>query len=286
MFSEGKTETYVGIVVFTAIILLTLGIIWGKKLPVFTRYTTYNAVFNNVQGLEKNDPVMVHGIKKGEVTDIKLLKDRVLIEFRLKKEIQLFDDARVYLEIEELMGGKQLTVYPGTGDTLLKANQTLKGEVRGDLRVIMANSVLIMFRVDSLLQMMNRIFQEEKVTRLIRNVEDLSFQTKEVLIENRKSLNSTISALNAIATKFQTDSTLENINTTLHSLNNTVVLMDTTISLLNPVIERLQNKESTFGQLVSDKKLYQQLVMTTTSLDSLIRDMKRNPKKYIHFSLF
>jgi phospholipid/cholesterol/gamma-HCH transport system substrate-binding protein len=133
---------------------------------------------------------------------------------------------------------------------------------------------------------MNQIFQKEKVSRLIRNVEDLSFQTKEVLIENRKSLNSTISALNAIATKFQTDSTLENINTTLHSLNHTVVLMDTTISLLNPVIERLQNKESTFGQLVSDKKLYQQLVITTSSLDSLIRDMKRNPKKYIHFSLF
>ena len=145
MFSEGKTETYVGIVVFTAIILLTLGIIWGKKLPIFTSYTTYNAVFQNVQGVEKGDPVMVHGMKKGEVTDIKLLQDKALIEFRLKSGIKLFQDARVYLEIEELMGGKQLTVYPGTGNLPLNANKIIDGEIRGDLRVIMANSVMIMY---------------------------------------------------------------------------------------------------------------------------------------------
>lgn len=286
MFSEGKTETFVGIVVFTAIILLTIGIIWGKKLPIFTSYTTYKAEFQNVQGVGKGDPVMVHGIKKGEVTDIRLLQDKALIEFRLTKDMKLFQDARVYLEIEELMGGKQLTVYPGTGNLSLDTDKTLHGEVRGDLRVIMANSVLIMYRVDSLLQMMNHIFKEEKVSHLVQNLEDLSFQTKEMLGENRKNINSTISALTTIAAELQSDSTVEHINTALVNLNHAVMMMDTTISLLNPVVERLQNKESTFGKMVDDKKLYQQLVRTTTNLDSLVTDIKKNPKKYIHFSLF
>ncbi len=286
MFSESKTETYVGIVVFTAIILLTVGIIWGKKFPIFTKYNIFHAIFDNAQGMEKGDPVMVYGIKKGEVTDIKLLKDKAMIEFRINRGVQVFSDARVYLEIEELMGGKQLSFYPGTSNIPLESNKTLVGTIRGDIRFFMAKSVLIMYKVDSLLSMMNHIFKENKVSSLVNNLESISFQTNELLIENRKNINSTIATLNTLSKKFQTDSTLDNLNTTLDNLNNVVVLLDTTISLMNPVIDRLKNKESTFGKMISDKKLYDQLVKTTTHMDSLISDIKKNPKKYIHFSLF
>lgn len=286
MFSEGKTETYVGIVVFIGIILLTLGIIWGKKVPIFSQYNVFHAVFNNAQGVEKGDPVRVHGIKKGEVTDIKLAQNKAMITFRLKRGITLYSDAQVYLEIEELMGGKQLTLYPGISNTPFNQEKKLHGEVRGDLRVFMAKSVRIMNQVDSLLGMMNCIFEGNILSHVINNLEDVSFQTKEILVENRKHINATISSLNTIAKKFQTDSTLENVNTTLSNLNKTVVLLDTTINLLNPVIERLKNKESTFGKLISDKKLYNQLTKTSANLDSLIADIKKNPKKYIHFSLF
>ncbi|MFO7890836.1 MAG: MlaD family protein [bacterium] len=286
MFSEGKTETYVGIVVFIGIILLTLGIIWGKKVPVFSKYNVFHAVFGNAQGVESGDPVRVHGIKKGEVTDIKLTRDKAMITFRLKKEIQVYSDARVYLEMEEIIGGKQLSLYPGISNIPIKKDEILIGEVRGDLRVFMAKSVLIMNQVDSLLGMMKYIFKENKISNLINNLEAISFQTQEMLAENRKYIHSTIASLNTIVKKFQTDTTLKNVNTTLNSLNKTVVLLDTTINLLNPVIEQLKNKESTFGKLVSDKKLYDQLIKTSTNLDSLIVDIKKNPKKYIHFSLF
>jgi len=286
MFSEGKTETYVGLVVFIGIILLTLGIIWGKKIPVFSQYNVFNAVFGNAQGVEKGDPVRVHGIKKGEVTDIKLSKNKALVTFRLKKDIQLYSDAQVYLEIEEIMGGKQLTLYPGISNVPFSQEKILNGKIRGDLRVFMAKSVLIMNQVDSLLGMMNYIFKDNKLSQVIDNLQDVSIQTKEILIENRKHINASLSSLNTITKKFQTDSTLKNVNTTLTNLNKTVVLLDTSISLLNPVIERLKNKESTFGKLISDKKLYDQLTKTSANLDSLIADIKKNPKKYIHFSLF
>jgi len=286
MFSEGKTEIYIGIVVFTALILLIFGIIWGKRLPIFSQYKVYNAVFGNAQGVEKGDPVMVHGIKKGEITDIILLKDKVMIEFRIDRDVVIFSDAQVYLEIEELIGGKQLSVFPGNSNLPLEKDETLMGENKGDIRIFMAKSIVIMDKVDSLLSTVNNIVRRNKIKHLISNLEQVSFQTKELLKENRKNISSTISTLNSISMKFQADSTLDNINTTLDNLSNTVVLLDTTITLLHPVIERLKNEQSTFGKMTGDKIFYEQLVSTTNSLDSLIKDIKKNPRKYLHFSLF
>ncbi len=286
MFSEGKTEIYIGIVVFIAILLLTFGIIWGKRLPIFTKYKVYNAVFNNAQGVEKGDPVMVHGIKKGEITDIILLKNKVMIEFRLKKDVLVFSDAQVYLEIEELIGGKQLSLYPGKSNLPLEEDETLIGENKGDIRVFMAKSIVIMEQVDSLLSRVNNIVTKNKLKHLIDNLEDVSLQTKELLVDNRKNIHSAISTLNLLSKKFQTDSTLNNINTALDNLTNTVVVLDTTITLLHPVIERLKNEESTFGKMTGENKLYEQLVNTANSLDSLVKDIKKNPRKYLHFSLF
>ncbi|GAH53196.1 unnamed protein product, partial [marine sediment metagenome] len=55
---------------------------------------------------------------------------------------------------------------------------------------------------------------------------------------------------------------------------------------LKSIAARLESEEGTFGMLLRDRSLYDDLKKTTADLDSLVIDIKRNPKKYIHLEIF
>lgn len=279
MFSENRAEIIVGIVVFIAVIILTIGIIWGKKVPVFSKYNKMRVVFDNGQGVEPGDPVMVCGIKNGEVKAVKLSKNKVIVEFWLNKDVKCYSDAKVYLDIHELMGGKQISLYPGSGNTLLDAGQMLRGEGRGDIRDLFSEGEIIMHKVDSLLTMMNSIIKKSRFIKIADNLDSLSYYAKEMMKENRKSLYFSLKRIDDLTRQFAEDSTLKNLNSILYSLDSTAVIMKS-------VVKKMNNENGTFGKLLKDGKLYDQLLGTTARIDSLVNDIKENPGKYIHFSIF
>ena len=44
--------------------------------------------------------------------------------------------------------------------------------------------------------------------------------------------------------------------------------------------------EGTMGRLIYDAKLFENLDNATKNLEVLIEDIKSNPKRYVHFSIF
>ncbi|MBQ0137264.1 MAG: MCE family protein, partial [Bacteroidales bacterium] len=57
-------------------------------------------------------------------------------------------------------------------------------------------------------------------------------------------------------------------------------------NVVDAVQSILTNREGTLGLLMNDKNLYQHIDSTVVSVDSLVTDLKANPKRYVHFSLF
>ena len=111
--TDQKTEVFVGITITIAILILVLGLIWGKGLKLFSSRGEYIAQFRNVKGLEKGDPVVVRGVDRGQVDRIVLKSDCAEAHFWISKDIPVFTDAKIVIENQELMGGKQLSVNPG-----------------------------------------------------------------------------------------------------------------------------------------------------------------------------
>jgi phospholipid/cholesterol/gamma-HCH transport system substrate-binding protein len=52
------------------------------------------------------------------------------------------------------------------------------------------------------------------------------------------------------------------------------------------MIENLSKGRGTAGQLMTNDSLYKNLSSSLESLNRLLVDMKANPKRYVHFSLF
>jgi phospholipid/cholesterol/gamma-HCH transport system substrate-binding protein len=69
-------------------------------------------------------------------------------------------------------------------------------------------------------------------------------------------------------------------------IKHTISQLDTTIAKINTVINDVQTQQGTIGKLLYDTTLYQHIDATILSADSLITDIKKQPKKYINISVF
>src|SRR5438105_15937568 len=85
----------VGITGFVALALLLAGIAWIKDYRVGQRKRTLTARFDEVGNLSEGDPVSVRGVKKGAVTDVKLLDQGVQVDVEIDRDVILHPDATI-----------------------------------------------------------------------------------------------------------------------------------------------------------------------------------------------
>ncbi|MEV6880078.1 MCE family protein [Amycolatopsis sp. NPDC051128] len=109
-----------GSVVLAALLTVTFNY---DNLPIVGGGTTYRAEFSEAAGLQPDDEVRVAGIKVGEVRDVELADDHVLVTFRVKKA-WVGDRTSAEIRIKTLLGRKFLALKP-TGDGVQDPDQAI-----------------------------------------------------------------------------------------------------------------------------------------------------------------
>ncbi|MBN2200611.1 MCE family protein [bacterium] len=276
---ERKAELIVGLVVTAGVLLLVLGVVWGKKASFFSNWAVRSVRFEDVRGLESGDPVVVRGISQGTVDDIRLKPGWVEVKLRLRRSLRLAEDAAVFIEDRSLMGGKQVRVDPGTSEIPLADDAVLKGAIGGDMLQALASGSRVLTQVDSLVGRLMAIADKERMAAVLRNVESASRQTSGMLEENRAAVRATLSQLEAMTRTLKEDSTLVR-------LGGTVIRLDSTIAVIQRVAVAAESEDGTFRKLLRDRELYDRLMSTSRDLDTLLVDFKKNPQKYIRVTVF
>jgi len=115
-------ETVVGI--FVVIGLACIGYMTVKLGNVgFFGDNSYSlfAKFNTVTGLREGNPVNMLGLEVGKVQKFTMDQEnqQVLVEFKINKGIEIYDDAIASVKTEGLIGDKYVAVDPGGGGDLL-----------------------------------------------------------------------------------------------------------------------------------------------------------------------
>ena len=279
MTAENRTEVLVGVIVTIAVMILILGMIWGKGMDIFSSRMGLHVRFDDVRGLKRGDPVFVRGVIKGEVERISLVSDFVDVHFWLDKDVMLYSDLKISIENQELMGGKQLTVYPGISGESADINCIFYGDSRADLVRLLNEIELTISKVDSVLEKTNRFMEKDPLSGILENIEETTLLTSKILSENRRGLRLTVERLDEMTRVLERDSTIV-------KMSRLVTRLDSTVLIMKRIALQMESEEGTIGKLLEDRWLYDQLLKTTSDLDSLLLDIKNNPKKYIHFSLF
>ena len=279
MIVERKSEVLVGLTVTVAIIVLTLSVIWGKGISFVSHKSQLVVRFDNVAGLEKGDPVVIRGIKLGEVEDIVLKPTYAEVHLWLKDSVLLFSDMKVTIESPELMGGKQIRIYPGKSNEPADLSKVFYGKTHGSIADLVVKIDNTVSKLDSLFVKFRDLPGKNRFSQILQNVEETTDQAKLMIKENRKALQMSLVRLDKMTRQLQADSTIIRIG-------NIAVKLDSTVSLIKLLTGRMEKGEGTLGKILQDRDLYDQLLKTSADLDSLVTDIKTHPKNYIHVSVF
>jgi phospholipid/cholesterol/gamma-HCH transport system substrate-binding protein len=294
-----KTEVQVGITVLAALAIVIAGVTWLKELSLARKVRIWVVSFPQSGGLAASDEVRVNGIRKGAVESMDLAGDHVVIKLALSSDVQLTSASRVAISNVGLMGEKVVAVSLREGGRPIAERDTIIGEFEQGVPEVMAELGKSVGAISNIARQMQKLAEalekEGDFGRTVRNFNDTSEELKQTVHENRVLLRGTMQDLAAAAhtakgvttdKEAQWRHTLDELSQAAENMNRLSVRLDSLRGSMQNVAGRIDRGEGTLGKLVNDDSLYAQVRGTTASLQALIDDIKKNPKKYVKLSIF
>jgi phospholipid/cholesterol/gamma-HCH transport system substrate-binding protein len=292
-------EIKVGLFVVVAVTILVIGIIWIKGIKFNVEKYRHSVIFPDIGALEIGDPVSVSGVKKGQVEKIELYKGDVLVRFDLTTDVKLKKDARFIIRNIGLMGERFIAVETGHSDTLLDLSQPTRGSYDTGIPEVMGSAGQLLDEVRNLVVRFNNSLGKENSSQslenTLRNLNKASENLNNLVERNEGKIDQTLDNVSTTTSEFKNmlkdnrekfDTTLTNFSKASKKLESLTTSLEELSSSLKNLTQKIDQGEGTLGQLVNDKSLYDQLKRTAQNADSLIADIKKNPRKYIKLSIF
>lgn len=305
-------ELKAGLIAILAIVSFIILFQFMKGKSLFTTDNVYYIKYDSVEGLAVSNPVSINGLKVGQVDEIKPItmpdgKIYFVVKMTIDDGFAFSKKSTVQIFEPGLMSGKEMRILLAYGTPVAKDGDTLSGEFQLSMLNNISTQVgpvkdqlqSVLKRIDSVASSTNSLLNEQnrqEITALLRNLnrtvasfEGTSQQTNALLANTNPRIEkvldnanlATVSARNSID-KF--GKIADNVD--VNKLNNTIDKLSATADNLNGVISGIQSGKGSLGKLTQDEELYNNLTKTSSNLNSLVEDLKENPKKYINFSVF
>lgn len=286
-----KKEVKIGLTAAVALIALFVGIKFLKGVKLFSPNAVYYIEFANAKGLSKSSTVYADGFNVGIVSDIQhIAPGKVVVEIDVDRNMRIPKGSSAMLD-EGMLGGCTLNMLMATNLTeAYQPGDTLKGSDSNGLMAAAANMLpqveQAIARVDTLLETLNRLAADTNLVMILKNAEVLTNNLTRSTAELNKLLAQDVPQMTNTFTKAG-----ENVVTLTAKLNDldlqaTMDSVNGTIASVHRMMEQIQNPQGTLGMMMKDPALYNNLNHTVQSADSLVTDLKSNPKRYVHFSVF
>ena len=309
MNPTSKKNVLIGLTVVVSICILYWGIEYLKGINLLKPANFYYAKFEKVNGLTVASPVTVNGFKVGQVREITYDYDtnQISVELSFEKGLKIPDGSTITFS-NELLGAAALQLNLGASKTYMEVGSVIPTQIQGGLMDKVGNDMMpalvsILPKVDSIVGSVNQILANPaiaaSVTRcdaITRELAASSAQLTELMASLNKAIpgmvhnaNGVLANANALTGDLRT--TTGNLNTITGNLKE--LPLDTTLNRINATLANVQrltaklnNENSSLGMLLNDKKLYQNATSTVASLDSLLQEEKKHPKKSVTIKVF
>ena len=288
-----KKEVKIGITGVIALVVLFLGINFLKGKNLFSSTSTYYIQFSNAKGLSKSSNVYADGYNVGVVSNIIYDFDHpgtVLVEISTNKDLRIPKGSSAKLD-EAVLGGCTLNMLLATNLTdAYHPGDTIPGS---DAQGMMAKAASMMpqveqviARVDTLIATLNKLTSDPNLPLIIQNAEQITENLNKSSQELSRLLANDVPQLASTFNKVGQNAITLTDNLNSLDLRATMDSVNMTISSVHQMMNQIQSPQGTLGLLMRDPALYNNLNHTVQSADSLVTDLKANPKRYVHFSVF
>ncbi|MCD6366095.1 MAG: MCE family protein [Bacteroidales bacterium] len=311
-----KSKIIIGSVFVVAIAILIIGVNYLKGIDFFNPDNTFYAVYPNVSGLKVSNSVTINGYKVGQVKKISLKQDfsGVLVAFSVDKDFVIPDSTIAQIYSSDIMGTKAVkfilsssTNLLADGDTLLSnTEKDLKEQVNAELLPLKRKTENLISSIDSAVTIVQNIFNEktrenlslsfESIKKTVKYLEETSLTMDTLMTTQRGKLSRIFTNIESISGNLKNNNEkLTNIINNFSAISDSlariqfVAVMENaekTLNQTNQIVEKINSGQGTIGMLINNDTLYNHLEKSAKDLDYLLEDIKQNPKRYLHFSVF
>ncbi len=305
-------EVKVAILAVVTGVILYFGFNFLKGSELFSNENEYYVLYDNVGGLTVSNSVMLNGLSVGRVKDIRILQERsnhLLVTLSVQRNLKLPKTTVASLADGGLLGGKTINLLVEPGGPSLNDKDTLRAVAAKGLQSLIQEQALpVLKSADSLMVVLRKVvgrFDSTAyvVNRMIRTA-DLTLSTVGGTVrtidatvgENRANLATVMANFNRLSTSLiETEKEIKPLlgkaNSVMDSLR--VISLSQTLNRANAAVASLQGLladvqagKGTAGKLLKDEAFYGNVNRTMVSLEKLLTDLRQQPKRYVHFSLF
>lgn len=287
-------EVRIALATIVCAAILFTGIDYLKGINILKPTNYYYIEYKNVAGLTVSTPIKINGFKIGIVRAIEYdfsKPGNILVEISLDDQLKLTTGTKAVLG-SDLLGTATLEIEMNPYvSTYCQPGDTLTGENAKDMMGTVQNELLpqlqtMLPRIDSILIGIQTLVSHPALNQSLENINEISTHLNRSSAQLSRLLNKQIPH---ILDNFGTvSSNLSEFSTDLKGLDlhRTMAYADSTLISLNAVSRKLNSNDNTLGLLLTDRSLYNGLLKTTSSADSLLIDLRLHPKRYVHFSIF
>lgn len=297
-----RDEVLVGSFLTVALAIVLLGTLWLVRGGLSSGYPLYSR-FSWGQNLKPGQQVLLAGVNVGAVANVTLRPDGYLdVTLRVNKGVKVPRNSKASVRPIGIFGDAAIALTPAapSATAFAEGDTVPVGPAETDVQAIENRVDSIGKTVQTMVNAMNTQLVQAGGIRDIRrtmanaatlseNASRLSLQLSGVVAEQNKNLSATMASLRRATSALDSaaiDSTLKNLRHSSESLSRIAANLDTTSRRANALVGGIERGEGNIGKLMRDSLLYGDLRRLVSQADSVLADLKANPKKYINLRIF
>ena len=279
----------------------------GNKQDMFNKTVEVNALFSNINGLQKGNNVRFSGINVGTVQEIEIINDSTIrVEMKIEEGIlsHIKKDAMASIASDGLVGNMIVNIVPGNhseipiqpGDVILSVNKVTTEELMKTLSSTSDNANVITANLAEITSQINR---GKGTVGMLINDDDLSDDLKQTihyLKMTSRGTSESVDNLNKIINKLdnkdnvigvlQDTAVAQNIKNVIANLEKSSSQIDKVVINLNSTITNMKEGKGAINYLSNDPKLVKQIDSTMSSIQQATTKLNENLEALKHNFLF
>ena len=312
-----KTEIKIGISLVLGVLLLYWGVNYLKGEDIFSTQRKFYVVYENTEGLITTAPVTVNGFQIGQISDIKFMPDgsgHLVVGLKISSDFPITKGTVAKVYSSNIMGEKSVSLSTQAGESLASSGDTLLGDTERDLTEevnmqlapIKARTEQLLGTLDTVIGLASGFLDErtsenfketfESINKTFQSVEESAAEISGYLADNKENFDVISQNFRSLSEELAAkgddiSSTITNIEAISDSLANaklteTVNNLESITSRFDGLLAELQDGDGSASKFIQDEDVYTNLIEATENLNRLLLDIKYNPNKYLHVSVF
>ncbi|MEA2763122.1 MAG: phospholipid/cholesterol/gamma-HCH transport system substrate-binding protein [Gemmatimonadaceae bacterium] len=290
-----RDEVLVGLIVTAAIVVTVLGSLWLARGGLSKGYPLY-AKFPWGAGLKQGQPVLLVGVNVGYVDQVDLHQDGTLVTtLRIQKDYQVPVTSKATVVPNGIFGDMAIAVTPSRPDARsFKPGDTIPiGPSSPGIAELTSKADSITRSVNAMTSALEHEMVAGGGIRDLRNTisatNRMVNEFAAVASEQSRQLTATMTSLRRATSAIdpaKVDSTITNFRSASANLAAMSTDLKQTTGKLDAIIAKVDSGNGSAAKLLNDPGVYNDVRQLLQRMDSLVADIKKNPKRYINVKVF